>query len=166
MNSNDELKEIDIKNRTWCCFDDVIKIEDFNLDNILIATKSYENILVHNILYKTLIDPKPLRIRFDKIDGFIRVYDGSRYLVLLGSEKYDFIYNKIRYLIKVKSGITYVISHHYVKIKIDSDNLLHLEKIMTFHNVIILTKEVFNKDKNRYYYNIFLEKALYELSKK
>ena len=37
---------------------------------------------------------------------------------------------------------------------------------MTFHNVIILLKSVFNKDKNSYYYNIFLEKASDELSKK
>ena len=28
----------------------------------------------------------PLRIRFDKIDGFIRVYDETRYLVLFGTE--------------------------------------------------------------------------------
>ena len=37
--------------------------------------------------FRSLIDYKSLRIRFDKIDGFIRVYDGSRYLVLFGSEK-------------------------------------------------------------------------------
>ena len=36
---------------------------------------------------------------------------------------------------------------------------------MTFDNVIILIKSVFNKDKTNYYYNIFLEKALYELPK-
>ena len=36
---------------------------------------------------------------------------------------------------------------------------------MTFHDVIILIKSVFHKDKNNYYYNIFLEKDSYELSK-
>ena len=71
-------------------------------------------------------------IRFDKIDGFIRVYDGTRYLVLFGSEKYNFIYNIIRYLIGVKSGITYVISHNYAKIKVDSYEYLPLEKTMTY----------------------------------
>ena len=35
---------------------------------------------------------------------------------------------------------------------------------MTFHNLIILIKSVFNKDKNNYYCNIFLEKASHELS--
>ena len=36
---------------------------------------------------------------------------------------------------------------------------------MTFHYVVILMKSVWNKDKN-YCYNIFLEKASYELPKK
>ena len=53
--------------------------------------KSNENILVSKISYKTLIGAKPWRFRFDEIDGFIRVYSGTRYLVLLGGEKYDFI---------------------------------------------------------------------------
>ena len=29
--------------------------------------------------FKTLIDPKPSSIRFDKIDGFVRIYDGTGY---------------------------------------------------------------------------------------
>ena len=67
-------------------------------------------------------------IRFDKIDGFIRVYDGTRYLALFGTEKYDSIYNMIRYLIEVKRGITYVISKNYAKIKVDSYDSLPLER--------------------------------------
>ena len=86
MEGNVKLKEIDIKNCTCYYFDDMIKIEDFDLDNILTDKKSYENILVYNISYKSLIDYISLRIRFDKIDRFIRVYDGTRYLVLLYSK--------------------------------------------------------------------------------
>ena len=102
-------------------------------------------------MYKSLIGYKNLRVRFDEIDGFIRVYDGTRYLVLFRIEKYDSIYNRIRYLISVKSGITYIISHNYGKIKVESLDSLLLEKAMTFHDVIILIKSVFNKDKNNNY---------------
>ena len=80
MESNEKLKEINIKNRTCYYFEDIIKIEYFDIDNILIDEKSYEDILVYDISYKNLITGKPLRIRFGKIDGFIRVYDGTRYL--------------------------------------------------------------------------------------
>ena len=75
----------------------------------------------------------------------------------------DSIYIKIRYLIGVKNGITNMISHNYAKIKLDSYDSLPLEKTITFHDVIILIKSVFN---NNYYYNLFLERASYELPKK
>ena len=125
MESNDKLKEIDIKNCTYYYFNNIIKIEDFDFDNV----KSYKNILVHDISYKTLIGAKPFDIRFDKRNEFIRVYNGARYLVLFGLEKYDPNFYRIGYIIGVKSGITYVISHYYRKIKVDdSYNSLPLEK--------------------------------------
>ena len=62
---------------------------------------------------------KSLHIRFDELDGFIRVCDGTRYFVTFHPEKYAAIYNRIRYLISQKSGISQVISHNYAKIKID-----------------------------------------------
>ena len=81
-----------------------------------------------------------MRIRFDRIDEFIKVYDGTRYLVWLGGDKYDFFYNRSRYLIGITSCITYLIYHNYAKIKVDSYDSLSLEKTLTFHNVIILLK--------------------------
>ena len=53
-------------------FDDIIKLDDFDLDNILIDEKSLKNVLICDISHKTIIDPKPLRIRFDKIDGLLK----------------------------------------------------------------------------------------------
>ena len=70
---------------------------------------------------------KPLRIRFDRVDGFIRVYDGIRYLVLFDPEKYDVTCNKIIYPIGIKSGIIYIIYLNYTKIKVVSSDSLSLE---------------------------------------
>ena len=100
-----------------------------------------------------------MRIRLDKVHGFVRVYDGTIYLVLLAVEKHDAIDNRIRYLISQKGGITYVFSHYYAKIKVDSYDSLPLEKTLTFHNVVILITSVFDKDKNNYYFNMYLEKC-------
>ena len=85
-------------------FCNIIKLEDFDFNN-LIDEKLYEIILVYNTSYKTLIDEKPLRISFDKVDGFIRVYAGTRYLVLFGPETFDVINNRIRYFISQISVI-------------------------------------------------------------
>ena len=57
-----------------------------------------------------------------------------------------------------KSGI----NHNFGKIRINLYNSLSIEKIMTFHNVIILIKSVVNKNSNNYYYNILLEKVSYK----
>ena len=65
-----------------------------------------------------------------------------------------------------KSGITYVFSHNYAKIKIDSYDFLPLKKTLTLHNVIILIKSPFNEDQNHYYFNTFLEKFSYQLAKR
>ena len=96
-----------------------------------------------------------------KLDEFIRVYEGTRYLLLFDPEKYDAIYNRIRYLISQKSGITYVYSHNYAIIEVDSFHSFPLEKTLTLHNVIILNQSVFSKNQNNYYYNILLEKNIY-----
>ena len=83
MESYEKFKKIDIKSRMCYHIDDIIKIGNFNFGHILTDEKSYKSILVYNISYKTLIDAKPLLISFDKLEGFIRVYDGTRFLVLL-----------------------------------------------------------------------------------
>ena len=62
MENNNKSEEVDIKNCMSYYYDNIIKIEDVG---ILTDEKSDENIFVHNILSKTLIDPKLLRISFD-----------------------------------------------------------------------------------------------------
>ena len=114
--------------------------------------------MIYDISYKTLIDPKPLSIRFDKIDGFIRIYDGTRYLTLFGSEKLGAIYKRIRY--KSKKWHNIMFSHYFAKFKVDSYDSLPIEKILMLHNVIIHIKSVPNKDRNHYYVKRFLEKCL------
>ena len=95
--------------------------------------------MIYDIFYKNLIGAKHLGIMVDKEDGFIRDYDGTRYLVLSGLEKYKAIFDRIRYLIGLKSGIRYVFSHSYAKIKIDLDDDLSLEETLTW-----LIKSVFS----------------------
>ena len=91
MESKDELKETDIKNRTCYCFDDITRVIDIDFNDILLNKKSYktyENILIYDISCKTFMGTMPLRICFKKIDGLVKIYDGIRYLVLFGPGRY------------------------------------------------------------------------------
>ena len=146
-------------------FHDIIKLEDFELDNILVDEKPHENVLICDTSYETLIGPKSLQIEFDKIDRLIRIEDGTRYFTLFGSENYDAIYNRIRYFISLKSSITYTFSHCFAKIKVDSCDSLPIEKILTLDNLIILINSVLYKMKSLLLRNI-LEKCSYQIAKK
>ena len=70
--------------------------------------KSYENILACNIFCKSLIDLARLSIRFDKID-----------------EKYDSIYDRIRYLLSAKSAIIYFQKKLFMNFLIFSLIIIH-----------------------------------------
>ena len=130
MKRREKLKEVGIKNRTYYYFDDIMWVTDIDFNNLLLDKKSYkkiQNVLVYQILYKTFMVKKSMHIRFDKIDAFIKIYDGIIYLVLL---EYSDIYDKIKYLRSGKSGITDNIDRNFARIRIDSYNYLPVEKIL------------------------------------
>ena len=69
MESKDELKETDIKNRTCYYFDDVMRATDIDFIDILLYEKlykTYENILICGISYKSFMGSKPLHIWIEK----------------------------------------------------------------------------------------------------
>ena len=51
MESNKELKEIDIKNRTCLYLDNIIKVKDFDFDNIQLSEKLYEKLYGKIFIY-------------------------------------------------------------------------------------------------------------------
>ena len=102
MESKDELKKIDIKNRKCYYFDDTIRFWDRDIDfsDILLDEKLYkennENILIYEISYKASTGAKRLHIRFDKIDALIKIHDKIRYLVLFDYSYCNKICNNIK----------------------------------------------------------------------
>ena len=105
---------------------------------------------------------KPSHLMFDKLDGFTKIHDKIRYLVLFDFSYCDKICNKIKYLVSKKRSITESINHNFARTITDSYDSIPIEKKLTFHNVIILIKSVVDKNNNEYYYHIFLEKGSYK----
>ena len=137
MESKDELKEIGIKNCMCYYFDDIIRFwgRDIEFMDILLDEKlceTSENILIYDISNKTSTGAKPLRTRFDKIDRFIKIHNKIKYLVLFDYSYRDKICDKIKYLISEKSGITDSINHNFVRIRINSYDLLPIKKNIDF----------------------------------
>ena len=79
------------------------------------------------------------------------------YFILI--KKYKKIYDRIRYLIMLKSNISSVYSNKYAKIKINSDDDLSLEKALNMYNVVIPIKSVLNENHDHCCYQTFSEKC-------
>ena len=62
MDSKDELKEIDVKNRNCYYFDDIMTVRDIGVSDILLNEKLHEKILIYDISYKTFMGAEILRI--------------------------------------------------------------------------------------------------------
>ena len=82
-----------------------------------------------------------MRIKFDKIDGFIMVLDGKiKHLVLFDYGLLDKICDKVKYLISKKVVLQVVLIIIFERSKLIHIILCLLKKILTFHNIIILIK--------------------------
>ena len=77
---NGNIKQINIKNRTYYFFNDMINIEDFDSKLLKIDKKSFKNIDIYyigNITIKRIEDydniysVNPLYLVIGKVDGFI-----------------------------------------------------------------------------------------------
>ena len=74
---SNKFKDIDIKNRTYYLFDDIINIKNVDSNKIEIGEKSYKNILIYYIGYVIIknskyvkINVNPLYLIINKVKGY------------------------------------------------------------------------------------------------
>ena len=75
------IREINIKNKTFFFFDHMINIKNFKSDLLKIDKKSYKNIHIYYIGYmkiknigdfKSIYSVNPLYFTINKVDGYIK----------------------------------------------------------------------------------------------
>ena len=85
-----EIKQINIKNRTYYFQNDIIDLKDFEPNLLKIDKKSYKNIDIYYIGYITIkkIDDyesiysvNPLYLRINHASGYIKEKNGNKYLI-------------------------------------------------------------------------------------
>ena len=156
-------KDIDVKSRTYYFFDDIINTKNFDLNNIEINEKSYENILIYYIGYVTIKDYKylkinsinPLYLIFSKVNGYFQEINKNKYLMLLSTneskekvKKYEEFWSKIRDLISLITRNSDDYDDKYMKIKFNSDDELPLNKTIEIPSMIIVLDLFFMKRAN------------------
>ena len=123
------IKQINIKNRTYDFFNDMINIKTLDPSLIKIDNKSYKNVGIYNTGYITIkkisdyeniISVNPLYLIIDEVDGYIEENNENKYLTFASTdknkkvlEKYIKLWNKIKYHIQT----------------INADNLVNMKMI-------------------------------------
>ena len=173
------IKQIDIKNRTYCFYNDIIDLKDFDVGLLKIDKKSYKDIAIYNIGYITIkkIDDyennysvNPLYLIIAHASGYIEEKGVNKYLVFDSTDenkelikKYNDVFNGIRDKIKEIDSDECDYEKDYMKIEFNSDDDLPLNESLKFHLMPITIRSVLEED-GRLYPQVFLDDTLYELN--
>ena len=159
----DTTKQINIKNRTYYFYNDIIDIENFDAKLLKIDKKSYKDIDIFNIGYVTkkkigncmnINSVNPLYLGITHANGYIEEKDMNKYLVFNSTDenkellkKYNDVFNGIRNKIKeINNECDY--EKDYLKIKFNSDDDLPLNKFLIFRLMTVTVRYVLKKTVN------------------
>ena len=171
-----EVKQINIKNRTYYFYNDIIDLKNFDARLLKIDKKSYKNIGIYNIGYITkkkiddyenIYSVNLLYLIIANASGYIQEKNRNKYLIFDSVDenkeslkKYSAIWNGIKNKMKEVDNSECDYEKDYMKTKFNSDNNLRLNKPLRFHNMTI--RSVFEEE-GKLYPQLVLEDTLYEL---
>ena len=169
------IKQLNIKNRTYYFYNDLINLEKFNPSLQKLDKKSSMDINIYYIGYVTkkskynINSVNPLYLLIKKLDGFIDENEGNKYLNITLTDsnndvliKYAEVWSGIKDQIKKTNNDSVdEYDKDYMKIKFDSDDNLPLSKVLKFHVLTIIIRNIFEKD-GKCYPQIFLDDCLYD----
>ena len=157
-------KQINIKNRTYYFYNDIIDLENFDARLIKIYKKSYKDMNIYNIQYVTkkeiddfmnINSVNPLYLGITHANGYIEEKDANKYLVFDSTnenkellKKYNDVFNGIRDKIKEINSNECDYEKDYMKIKFNSDDDLPLNKSLEFRLMTITIRLLLKRVKN------------------
>ena len=173
----DKVKQIEIKNRTYYLYNDMINIKNFDSNLLKVDKKHYNGINIYYTGYITIKKTddceniycvNPLYLLVNHASGYIKENNGNKYLIFdnfVNENKallkkyavWDGIKNEIK---AINGGEENNYEKGYDKIIFYFDDELPLSKPLKFHAITIV-RSVFEGGK--LYPQVFLDDALYEL---
>ena len=168
----EKVKELNIKNRTYYYFNDIIDIKDFQSNLLKIDKKQYKDIDIYYIGYITIktfgdcenihsVNPLYLIIYF--ATGYFKEKYGEKYLILDLTEKNDEVFSGIKQEIgKSNGGKELIYEKDYAKIGVNTDDDVPLNKQLKFPTLTVIIRCIFPKDK-KLDPQIYLDECFYQL---
>ena len=168
-------KEINIKNRTYYYYNDIIDLDEFDESKIKADKRDFNDIDIYYLGYEykkkitecnVIRSGNPLYLRIVDIKGqFEKGKDDAWYLVI--SDKDD-VYKKLvdifessKNKITEKTWDALEYDKDYMKIKFESNNVFPTDKDVNIHLSTIVIRAIFAKD-GKYYPQLFLDGGLYK----
>ena len=172
-----EIKQINIKNRTYYFYNDIIDLDEFDGSKIKVDRKNFNDIDIYYLGYEykkkitecnEINSVNPLYLRIKDMKGQFKKSkdDNVWYLILFGDadvlRKFANIWKSIRAKIEENTGDIVQYDKDYMKIKLESNDNLSTDNIVNMHLVTIIIRSVFAQN-GKFYPQLFLDDALYEL---
>ena len=173
-----KVKQIEIRNRTYYFYNDIINIEEFDSNLLKIDKKSYKDIDIYYIGYITIkkigdceniYSVNPLYLIIGKVDGHIEEKNGSKYLVFDSTDenkevlkKYTELWDGIKNEIEtINGGKKGEYGKDFMKIKFNTDDNLPLNKPLKLHLLAIIVRCIFEED-GKFYPQLYLDDCFHE----
>ena len=169
------IKKINIKNRTYYFYNDIIDLDEFDESKIKVDKKDFNDIDIYYLGYEhkkkisecnVIKSVNPLYLRIVDIKGqFEKGKDDAWYLVI--SDKDDVYKKLVDILESIKNKITektwdaLEYDKDYMKIKFESNNIFPTDKRVDIHLATIIIRATFVHN-NKCYPQLFLNDGLYK----
>ena len=172
-----EIKEVNIKNRTYYFYIDIIDLVEFDGSKIKVDKKFLNDIGIYYLGYEykkkitesnvtNSVNPLFLNIKDMKGKSKKGKVDNVRYLIIFGYadvlRKFVNIWTSIRTKIEKNTGGIVQYDKDYMKIKFESNDNLPIDNIVNMHQVTIIIRNAFAQN-GKICRQLFLDDALSEL---
>ena len=158
-----KVKQIEIKNQTYCFYNDKINTEEFNSSLLKIDKKQFKDIDIYYIGYIAIkkigdcensYSVNPLYLIIGKVDGHTEENNGNKYLVFDSTDenkevlkKYTELWDGIKDEIETINGSKKIeYGKDFIKIKFNTDDNLPLNKPLKLHMLIIIARYILQED--------------------
>ena len=167
-----DVKELNIKNRTYYYYDDMIDIRNSHSNLLKIDKKSHKEFDIYHIGYvtiKNVIDCEnihsvnSLYLIIPSATGYFREKYGEKYLILDSAEKCEEVLFGIKSKIEtINGGKKVFYENDYARIRMNTNDDVPLNKLLKFPTLTVIITCVFQEGEELYPSNYF-NKCLYQL---
>ena len=145
------IKQINIKNRTYCFYNDIINLDEFDESKIKVDKNDFNDIDIYYLCYEhkkkisecnVINSANPFYLRIVDMKGqFEKGKDDAWYLII--SHKDD-VYEKLMGIFEsIKKKITAEYDKDYMKMKFESNNIFPIDKDVNIRLDTIVIRAIF-----------------------